>query len=217
MIVFRYIVFAIVITSVTTIAPKSIAEEGCDCYDYPYRPVPPCFRLCYVRTAAEASASALESVLGFEPELAKKVSTLSELGIGLATLGSSNKNRNLQGRSRRVTTPDGDWIGNVSGVIGQPGSPSYSLVLTNVDPVISEYFATRLPVDRTTMGSDGGFRAWVSDTQIRPTDGRWVFDGGQVQAFPVWNSSFLTEAELEIIRNKMERISSKDFQRLVDK
>ena len=217
MIVFRYIVFAIVIASVTTIARKSIAEESCDCYDFPYRPVPPCFRLCYARTAGKASAVVLENVLGLDPELAEKVSTLSELGIALAILGSSDTNRNLQGRSRRVTTPDGDWIGNVSGVIGQPGSASYSLVLASADRDNSEYLATRLPVDLTAMGSDGGFRAWVSDTQIRPTDGRWVFEGGQVQPFPVWKHSFLTEAELGILRTKMEGISSRDFQLLVGK
>ena len=208
---FRYIQLTIVIASVTIIAPKSIAEEDCDCYDFPFRPEPPCFQLCYVPTAARASAAILESVLGLDPDLAQKISTLSELGIALATLGSSDKNKNLQGRSPRVTTPDGDWIGNVSGVIGQPGSPSYSLVLASAD----EYRATRLPVDRTTIGSDGGFLAWVSDTQVVPTDGRWQFEGGQVQQFPVWEYSFLTEAELEILRNKMQGISSIDFQRLV--
>ena len=215
MTVFRYIRLIIVIVSVTAIAPKPIAIELCDCYIFPFRPDPPCANVCDVRIAAGASAVDLENVLGLDPELAMKVSTLSELGIALATLGSSDKNRNLQSRSRRVTAPDGDWVGNVSGVIGQPGSLSYSLVVTSADPDNSKYLTIALPVNRTTMSSDGGFLAWVSDTDIKPTDGRWVFDGGQVHPFPVWESSFLTEAELEILRNKMEGISPADFQRLV--
>jgi hypothetical protein len=137
---------------------------------------------------------------------------IDELGVALATLGSSEETVNLEGS--QVSTSDGQNLGEVAGLYGEPGESDFSLVVKQ-NGFNSASYTVGLPVRRTTMVSNGQLRTWVSSSEILSHYDQNPIERLEIKPVPEWTEDQLSKQELILLRESMRSISKEEFEQLL--
>lgn len=67
----------IIVLVLLSFTNPSIAAD-CDCTIFPFKPDPPCFDICTAKHLAVATASELETIVGIDSNIARRIASIPE-------------------------------------------------------------------------------------------------------------------------------------------